>query len=74
MRSGDVFSIQAITADIARGTGGRRIKSEKAIRRKSAHNDKDHGTITIEMQDHGGRVVTIHRKLIEYVNGHKVIK
>lgn len=74
MRSGDTFSVQAVTADLASGKGGRRIKSEKAVRRKSPHDEREHGLVTFEMLDHGSRVVSVHRKLIEFVNGHKVIK
>jgi len=67
------FGITFTTADESRGKGGRRITSTQAKRIGSNHDEMEHGTITIEMVDHGNKKATVHRKLIDFVNGQKVI-
>jgi len=67
------FGITFTTADESRGSAGRRITSMQAKRIGSNHNEMVHGTITIEMIDHDSKKVTVHRKLIDFVNGQKVI-
>jgi len=73
IKSGAPFSIQFITADANRGTGGKRITSGDAVKRGSNHEEIKNGTITIELRDQGNRVISVHRKLIEFVNNQQVI-
>jgi len=73
INSGADFGITFTTADVSRKEGGRRITSNQARRIGSSHNEQENGTLSIEMLDHGGKKVTIHRKLIDFINGQKVI-
>lgn len=67
------FSVEAVTADLARGTGGRIIKSAEAIRRGSNHDARKHGTVSVELLDQDSRVITLHWRLIMYINKKQVV-
>jgi hypothetical protein len=69
---GEEFSITFTTADIARRKGGRRITSTHSVLIGSSHDTFEHGTFTIEMIDHAQKA-TVHRKLVDFLNGQKVI-
>ena len=69
---GEEFSITFTTADANRKKGGRRITSERAVLIGSSHDTFEHGTFTIDMLDHAQKA-TVHRKLVDFVNGQKVI-
>ncbi len=73
MKSGAPFSIQFITADVKRQQGGKRVKLDNARIRNTSHSEHHHGTITIEHSNYE-HPLTIHRKLVEFVNNKQVIK
>lgn len=72
IKAGPPFSIQLVTADINRRTGGSRIFSDEAVVKGTNHSEIENGTITIHMKDHD-KTISVHRFLIEKVNDKKVV-
>lgn len=58
------FSIDFVTLDRARNTGGRLKRMEGMIHSGSSHDTKDQGTISIKKKDGSGHPIPVHINLI----------
>jgi hypothetical protein len=73
VKAGAPFNIQFVTADVKRASGGKRVKLNNAKIRSTAHSEHHHATITIEHSSYQ-HPISVHRKLIEFINEKNVIK
>jgi len=73
MNSGATFALQAVTLDLKRNTGGKRIYLRHCEKTGSAHDSKKNGTITVKEMNRRDYPVTLHLALIEKINGRELL-
>lgn len=73
INSGSVVSIQFVTGDLERRTGGKKIRLKTAVRCGSNHNEKEHDTFSVRAINSTAHSYPVHVPLLLYVNDQRVL-
>lgn len=73
MNSGATFDLKAVTLDMSRNTGGKRIHLKHCTKVGGSSDQKKNGTVTVKEMNRRDYPVTLHMVLIEEINGRQLL-